>query len=260
MLGEVSAADLAVAVAVAFFACAVFSAMGFGIGIVGLPLLLLAFDAPTAIILLNVLATPVVVVMVLRNREHLPGREIAPIALAGIVGSLIGARALRALDIAAYSDAFGIAILALIILLTVGGMFKMPFPKPNPRIAGPVAGFLVGLFITAIGIGRAAAGFIYAVAGLEPAVHTRVNGALLRVHDDFACGGLRGERAADAAAPDADSGGVCPRGDSRRAGGQDSRKADGRDMAAGGGGDGAGNERAGAGAGGGRAVGRVGLG
>lgn len=153
MLESVSAADLAVAVAVAFFACTVFSAMGFGIGIVGLPLLLLAFDAPTAIILLNVLATPVVVVMVLRNREHLPGREIAPIALAGIVGSLIGARALRALDIAAYSDALGVVILALIILLTVGGMFKMPFPKPNPRIAGPVAGFLVGLFITAIGVG-----------------------------------------------------------------------------------------------------------
>lgn len=145
--------ELVVAVLVVFFACTVFSAMGFGIGIVGLPLLLLAFDPATSIILLNVLAGPVVVVMVLRNRSHLPGRVILPIAAAGAVGALIGAVVLRALDVEGVSDVFGIGILALIILLTVGGMFKMPFPKPDARIGGPISGFLVGLFITAIGVG-----------------------------------------------------------------------------------------------------------
>lgn len=153
MIDSVGAFELAVAVAVVFFACTVFSALGFGIGIVGIPLLLLAFDPTTAIILLNVMALPVVAVIVLRNRAHLAGREVLPIAIAGIIGALIGARALGALDIAAHGRLFGIAILALIIALTIGGMFKMPFPKPNPRIAGPISGFLVGLFITAIGVG-----------------------------------------------------------------------------------------------------------
>lgn len=153
MIDSVGAFELAVAVAVVFFACTVFSALGFGIGIVGIPLLLLVFDPTTAIILLNVMAAPVVAVIVLRNRAHLAGREVLPIAIAGIIGALIGARALGALDIAAHGRLFGIAILALIIALTIGGMFKMPFPKPNPRIAGPISGFLVGLFITAIGVG-----------------------------------------------------------------------------------------------------------
>ena len=79
--------ELAFAVLVVFFACTVFSAMGFGIGIVGLPLLFLMFDPATSIILLNVMALPVVVLVVLRNREHLRPREIVPIVVAGIVGA-----------------------------------------------------------------------------------------------------------------------------------------------------------------------------
>ena len=153
MIYSLSAFELAAAVAVVFFACAVFSSLGFGIGIVGIPLLLLLFDPTTAIILLNVMAAPVVAVIVLRNRAHLQPRVVLPIAIAGIIGALIGARALGALDVEAHGRLFGIVILALIIALTGGGMFKMPFPKPNPKIAGPVSGFLVGLFITAAGVG-----------------------------------------------------------------------------------------------------------
>ena len=73
MLESVSATELVFAVLVVFFACTVFSAMGFGIGIVGLPFLFLMFDPATSIILLNVMALPVVVLVVLRNREHLRG-------------------------------------------------------------------------------------------------------------------------------------------------------------------------------------------
>ena len=51
MLEAVSATELAFAVLVVFFACTVFSAMGFGI--VGLPFLFLMFDPATAIILLK---------------------------------------------------------------------------------------------------------------------------------------------------------------------------------------------------------------
>ncbi|MCY3638896.1 MAG: sulfite exporter TauE/SafE family protein [Chloroflexi bacterium] len=153
MLDAVSPTELVFAVLVVFFACTVFSAMGFGIGIVGLPLLFLLFDPATSIILLNVMALPVVILVVLRNREHLRPREIVPIVVAGIVGALIGGCVLAMLDIAEYKDIFGIAVLVVIITLTVGGMFRMPFRMPRASILGPVCGFLVGLFITGIGVG-----------------------------------------------------------------------------------------------------------
>ena len=189
MLDSVSATELAFAVLVVFFACTVFSAMGFGIGIVGLPFLFLMFDPATSIILLNVMALPVVILVALRNREHLSGGlwyslsltlsrferverkidtervgtplfqktltipEIVPIVVAGIIGALIGGWVLAMLDIAEYKDIFGIAVLAVIIGITVGGMFRMPFRMPSASILGPVCGFLVGLFITGIGVG-----------------------------------------------------------------------------------------------------------
>ena len=189
MLETVSATELVFAVLVVFFACTVFSAMGFGIGIVGLPFLFLMFDPATSIILLNVMALPVVVLVVLRNREHLRGEvsyvlgltltrhehnqriednrptttsllqsaltihEIVPIVVAGIIGALIGGWVLGKLDIAEYKDIFGIAVLVVIIAITVGGMFKMPFSLPRASILGPVCGFLVGVFITGMGVG-----------------------------------------------------------------------------------------------------------
>ena len=172
MLTAVTPTELAFAVLVVFFACTVFSAMGFGIGIVGLPFLFLMFDPATSIILLNVMALPVVIMVVLRNREHIGGgvryelplntplfrrtltvHGMVPIVIAGIIGAMIGGRVLAMLDIAEYKDIFGITVLVVIIALTVGGLFKMPFRMPRASILGPVCGFLVGLFITGIGVG-----------------------------------------------------------------------------------------------------------
>ena len=153
MLETVSSTELVLAVLVVFFACTVFSAMGFGIGIVGLPFLFLMFDPATSIILLNVMALPVVILVALRNREHLRPREIVPIVVAGVIGALIGGWVLNVLDIAEYKDVFGIAVLSAILAITVGGLIKIPFAMPSASILGPVCGFLVGLFITGIGVG-----------------------------------------------------------------------------------------------------------
>ena len=153
LLDAVSPTELAFALLVVFFACTVFSAMGFGIGIVGLPFLFLMFDPATSIILLNAMALPVVILVAMRNREHLRPREIVPIVVAGIIGAMIGGWVLAMLDIEEYKDIFGIGVLVAIIAITVGGMFKMPFSLPRASILGPVCGFLVGVFITGIGVG-----------------------------------------------------------------------------------------------------------
>jgi uncharacterized membrane protein YfcA len=153
LIDAVSATELAYALLVVFFACTVFSAMGFGIGIVGLPFLFLMFDPATSIILLNAMALPVVVLVAMRNRERLRPKEIVPIVAAGIIGAMIGGWVLAMLDIAEYKNAFGIAVLLAIIAITVGGLFRMPFQMPRASILGPLCGFLVGVFITGIGVG-----------------------------------------------------------------------------------------------------------
>ena len=194
MLESVSATELVFAVLVVFFACTVFSAMGFGIGIVGLPFLFLMFDPATSIILLNVMALPVVVLVVLRNREHLRPREIVPIVIAGVIGALIGGWVLGKLDIAEYKDIFGIAVLVVIIAITVGGMLKLPFAMPRASVMGPVSGFLVGVFITRNGRGWAAAGAVLHIAGLGPSRYSCIYGAVLHIHGDRGDSELRAER------------------------------------------------------------------
>ena len=193
MLESVSATELVFAVLVVFFACTVFSAMGFGIGIVGLPFLFLMFDPATSIILLNVMALPVVVLVVLRNREHLRPREIVPIVIAGVIGALIGGWVLGKLDIAEYKDIFGIAVLVVIIAITVGGMLKLPFSLPRASVMGPVSGFLVGAVHYRNGRWRASVGAVLHFAELGPPIHSRVDGAVLHIHGDRGDSELRAE-------------------------------------------------------------------
>ena len=66
---------------------------------------------------------------------------------------MIGGWVLGKLDIAEYKDIFGIAVLVVIIAITVGGMLKLPFSLPRASVMGPVSGFLVGVFITGMGVG-----------------------------------------------------------------------------------------------------------
>ena len=186
LLTAVSPMELAFAVLVVFFACTVFSAMGFGIGIVGLPFLFLMFDPATSIILLNVMALPVVVLVALRNREHLRPRQIVPIVIAGVIGAMIGGWILSALDIAEYKDIFGVAVLAVIIAITVGGMFKMPFRMPRASVLGPVCGFLVGLFITGIGVG----GPLLALFFVSQRWSRQATRASMALYFIFMCGAL----------------------------------------------------------------------
>ncbi len=204
MLENFGAVEIAGAVLVILFACTVFSAMGFGIGIVGIPLMLFVLDPTTSVVVINCCAAPVVVLIVLRNRAHLPGMFIVYIGIAGALGAFLGAWVLSRIDIALPKEVFGIAVLVLIIAVSARDVLNMPFLRrraisfrasraasasasargqrtidhasdggavvvppntaadstsrwsllmPGPRVLGPVSGFLVGLFITALAVG-----------------------------------------------------------------------------------------------------------
>lgn len=127
----------------------VFSALGFGIGMVSIPILLLAFDAQTAIVMLNTVEVPLSILMVWQNRRDLERGEMIPIAVAGLLGALVGAFVLAA----SAERPLRITIIVMIVTLTVVTALNLRAGIPMPRFLGPVIGFVVGLMLTALGVG-----------------------------------------------------------------------------------------------------------
>ena len=148
-MASLSVARLLVVICATFAGSTVFSAIGFGIGMVSIPILLLAFDPQTAVVMLNTVEVPLSALMVWQNRRHLERGEMLPIAIAGLVGAFIGAFVLAA----SAERPLRIAIIALIITLTIVTALNLRGQMPMPRFLGPVIGFIVALLLTALGIG-----------------------------------------------------------------------------------------------------------
>ena len=148
-MASLTLARLAIAAAATLLGSTVFSTIGFGIGMVSIPILLLAFDAQTAVVMLNTVEVPLSVLMVWQNRRHLERGEILPITIAGLVGAIVGAFVLAA----SAERPLRISIIVLIVVLTVVTALNLRAGVPMPRFLGPVIGFLVGLMLTALGVG-----------------------------------------------------------------------------------------------------------
>ncbi len=148
-MASLTLARLAIASAATLVGSTVFSALGFGIGMVSIPILLLAFDAQTAVVMLNTVEVPLSVLMVWQNRRHLERGEMLPIAVAGLLGALVGSFVLAA----SAERPLRISIIVLIVVLTAITALNMRAGVPMPRFLGPVIGFLVGLMLTALGVG-----------------------------------------------------------------------------------------------------------
>ena len=148
-MASLTLARLAIAAAATLVGSTVFSALGFGIGMVAIPILLLAFDAQTAVVMLNTVEVPLSVLMVWQNRHHLERGEMLPIAVAGLLGALVGAFVLAA----SAERPLRISIIVMIVVLTVVTAFNLRAGMPMPRFLGPGIGFVVGLMLTALGVG-----------------------------------------------------------------------------------------------------------
>ena len=89
-MDSLSAVDFVVAVVSIFVGATVQSTVGFGIGMVAMPILLLNLDPQTAVVTVNTMLLPISTLVLLENRRHLRTREMAPIAAAGIIGVALG--------------------------------------------------------------------------------------------------------------------------------------------------------------------------
>ena len=139
----------AFAAAVLFVGSAVLSTIGFGIGMTTIPALLFAYDAQTAVVVVNTVSIALFVLIVHRNRAELPFRRVLPWSLSGLIAVPVGALALRDADAAALK----IAITALTIALTAVAASNARIPVPSGGFAGVVVGFAVSVTLNALGIG-----------------------------------------------------------------------------------------------------------
>lgn len=127
----------------------IIGAIGFGFGLTTSPLLLLFLDPQTVVIVINVVAILAFSLVLVETREHLHNRELAPMAIAAVLGTPIGVFALSTLD----PTVLRIAIGVLVLLLTAMVVFNPEWKVPYPRISGPVLGLISSACTTGLAIG-----------------------------------------------------------------------------------------------------------
>jgi uncharacterized membrane protein YfcA len=146
----VTALDAVVALVAALAAC-VQTAVGMGFALVLSPVLLLATAPRPAILVLTALGLTVNLITLLRggHRLQVAWKEVAPIVLAAVPGSLGGLLVLQALSKPAIQTAVG----AMVVVLALARLAQF-----EPEVSGPVrparlvVGALAGVLSTASGI------------------------------------------------------------------------------------------------------------
>ena len=144
-----STTQLAVSAMMMFVGSTVLSTVGFGIGMTTTPVLLLVLDPQTVVVTVNTVSLALFVMIIFQTRNHLPVREMIPVSVGGLAGVPVGVLILSS----AGAGVLRISITVLILLLTAAVVFGVRSTLPRSRLIGPLLGFVVGVMLTALGIG-----------------------------------------------------------------------------------------------------------
>ena len=129
-------------------ASTVFSATGFGIGMVSTPLMLLVYEPQTVIVVAGTAGLGVGVWIISKSWRDVPFREILPITIAALCGAPIAVFILKTAD----SSVLSIGIAVLIILFAIGSFVKIEREIPYSKQVGIAAGFIVGVLLPTSGV------------------------------------------------------------------------------------------------------------
>ena len=140
--------EAAVSVVALFLASIVFSATGFGIGMISTPLMLLVYEPQTVIVVAGTAGLGVGVWIITKSWRDIPFREILPIAIAALCGAPIAVFILKTAD----SSILSIGIAVLIILFAIGSFVKVEREIPYSTPVGILAGFIVGVLLPTSGV------------------------------------------------------------------------------------------------------------
>ena len=143
------ASELVIAAVMMFVGATVLGTVGFGIGITTSPVLLLVLDPQTVVVTVNTVSLALFVLIIRQTRGHLPGREMVPVIVAGLIGAPVGVLILDTVS----PTVLRIVIATLIVVLTVPAALGLRGPVSRPRLTGVIVGFVVGALLTGSGIG-----------------------------------------------------------------------------------------------------------
>ena len=129
-------------------ASTVFSATGFGIGMISTPLMLLVYEPQTVIVVAGTAGLGVGVWIISKSWRDVPFREILPITIAALCGAPIAVFILKTAD----SSVLSIGIAVLIILFAIGSFVKIEKEVPYSKQVGIAAGFIVGVLLPTSGV------------------------------------------------------------------------------------------------------------
>jgi len=150
-LDTLSGEQLVLVAAIVLGGALVFCTVGFGIGVASFPLLFLLLDPQTAVVVVNTVSLLMFSLVIWQTRQHIPVRQVLPIAASGIVGVPVGIFILRDADTAFLR----ITIAGLIIALTLLAVFNTRWTLPKSTSVGLCAGFVVSVLLNAFGVGGA---------------------------------------------------------------------------------------------------------
>ncbi len=129
-------------------ASTVFSATGFGIGMISTPLMLLVYEPQTVIVVAGTAGLGIGVWIISKSWRDVPFKEVLPITIAALCGAPIAVFILTTAD----SSILSIGIAVLIILFAIGSFVKVEREIPYSTPVGIAAGFIVGVLLPTSGV------------------------------------------------------------------------------------------------------------
>ena len=145
-----SAPELAIALVVVLAGATVMGLVGFGIGMVISPVLLLLIEPEAVVITINGLSILLLILVALQTRgEAIPMRTVAPMTAAGLMAVPVGVLILSA----ASPGVLRITIAGVILTLAIPSALNVRYPLPRAGLVSPVFGFLGSMLVTGLGVG-----------------------------------------------------------------------------------------------------------
>ena len=161
-----SGLDLLIALAIILVGATVMGTLGFGLGLVTVPVLMVLVDPQSVVVIVNGSIAVLMLLVLLQVRHHLDLRLAGGMALGGLAATPIGVLALDA----ASPTILRLTIALVILVLAVLSLFRVPLPFAHKRLAGPVLGFLTSLSVTTLSIGGPLVAIYAVTRGWAPPV------------------------------------------------------------------------------------------
>ncbi len=140
--------EMAIPAIALLFGSLVFSATGFGIGMIATPIMLIAHEPQTVIVVSGTAGLAIGIWIISKSWRDIPFRDILPITIAAVCGVPIAVTILTTAD----SGVLSIGIAVLIILFAIGSFVKFDKEIPYSRPVGILAGFVVGVLLPTSGV------------------------------------------------------------------------------------------------------------